>query len=178
MADLDKSPALRVSERWICGGSALSALSLALQVRRPLEQLATAPDWFNWSCLAVLGLGLMLLLVRGKTDERWLSGVSLFGLFAFVGRTEPWSISKVAELTSRAAELLSTTHGGLALIALGYTWLALGIGLLSGRATSYCLFDKGPWQVATSWLLGLLVAGFGAHGVIGYASGSSSLLLP
>lgn len=178
MPDPDTRLRRRVLENCLLGGCAFAALCLALQATRPLDGRETAPAWFNWLSTGVFGLGLAWFFVRGKTDERWLSGLSLFGLVALFGQGELWSVSGSAEFASRTARLLSTTHGGVAVIALAYTWLTLGIGLLSGRAAMYCFSKVGLWERAGSWLLGLLVAGFGALGVIGYASGNSSLFLP
>ena len=178
MTDRDNSPAPKAADRWILGGGVVGAFSLAFQMTRPLDQLATAPEWFNWICCAALVLFLMRFLLRGKKDEQWLSGMSLFALFGFVGLCEPWAAYGSAEFASRTAELLSTTHTGVAWTALVFTWLALGIGLLCGRGVLLCFVAKGPWQRATAWLFGLMIAAFGAHGVMGYASGNSSLLLP
>lgn len=178
VADTDLSPRRSLLRSCMLGGFAGAALCLALQATLPLEGRGTAPFWFNWFSAGVFGIGLVWFFVQGKKDERWLSGSCLFALLALLGQTSPWSVSGGAEFASRTAQLLSTTHGGVALVALVYTWLALGVGLLCGRATLYCFTKVGPWERAASFLLSLLVAGFGAHAVIGYASGNSSLLLP
>lgn len=178
MLDRDNSPLPKSADRWLLGSGVAGTFSLAVQMTRPLEQLGTTPAWFNWLCLGALGLVLLRFLALGEKDERWLSLLNLIGLLAFVGLCEPWSASGSAEFTSRTARLLSTTHAGTALIALAFTWLALGIGLLCGRAVLLGLPSEGPFQRASAWLLGLVIAGFGAHGVMGYASGNSSLLLP
>jgi hypothetical protein len=120
----------------------------------------------------------MRFLIRGKKDEQWLSGLSLIGLWYFLGICEPWSTADSAEFTSRTAALLSTSHAGIAWLALLCVWLCLGVGLICGRAVLVCFPKTGVLPRASAWLLGLLVAAFGAHGVIGYASGNSSLLLP
>lgn len=178
MADPDTKSPRKAIDRWILGSGVAGTLSLAFQITRPLKQLGTAPGWFNWICVGALGLLLMRFLVRGQKDERWLSLLSLTFLLAYVGLCEPWSVSGSAEFTSRTAQLLSTTHSGVALIALAFAWFALGIGLLSGRAVLLCYRSEGPLERASAWLLGLLIAAFGAHGVMGYASGNASLLLP
>lgn len=178
MVDQDNRPAPHAAERFVLGAGVLGTFSLSFQMTRPLDQLATTPAWFNWICCGALGLALARFLVRGENDERWLAGASLAGLFSFVGLCEPWSAAGSAQFSSRTAELLSTTHFGVAWIALGFTWLALGIGLLCARGVLLCFVSVGPWQRAAAWFFGLTIAAFGAHGVMGYASGNSSLLLP
>ncbi len=163
---------------WLLGATVASALVLTLQITHPLEGRSTAPDVVNWLCTLLLGVGLLRFLARGRRDERWVALACLLGILLFLGFCEPWSVGSPGEFSSRAARLLSTTHLGVPLIALSGAWLGLGLGLLCGRAILIFLGNEGPWERSSAWLVGLCVGAFGAHGVMGYASGNASLLLP
>lgn len=165
-------------DQWLLGATITSALGLALQITHPLQERTTAPPFVNWACGLALILGLLRFFSQGRRDERWIALSCLFGVLAFLGFCEPWSIDGPGEFASRTGRFLSTTHIGVPVIALIEAWLCLGLGLICGRAVLLCLRTEGPWQRGSAWLVGLVVGVFGAHGVMGYASGNSSLLLP
>ncbi len=168
----------RPLERWVLGGAILGSLCLALQMTHPLSGVETAPNWLNSVCSTLLLLGLFRFVLWGRKDEKWLAFVILLWMLLFLGTVQPWSAESSGIFVTRSCRLLSTTHFGVPLIALGATWAQLGLGLLCGRGVLVCFSSAGPWERGTAWLVGLVVALFGAHGVIGYASGNSSLVIP
>jgi len=152
------------------------ALVLSLQTASPLENGIHAPSWFNWTCLFALVAALSVNLRKGATDERWVSGACLICTGYLLIKTEPWNAASDAELASTLSRFLSSTWHGVATAALLCGWSLVGVGFVAGRAVHALHTDSTtlPPRVF-AWLVGLTITLFGLRGLIGYASGNTSL---
>ena len=179
MSDLPSPSRFAKTTRIALGCGVAGALLLSLQSASPLEGYPHAPSWFNWICTVALLTGLVILCKKGAPDERWISGACLIATIHFLANTHPWTIESGAELASVTSRVLSTTWHGVALVALVDGWALVGFGFLAARTVLALYADSTalPPRIA-AWLVGLTITLFGLRGLIGYASGSVSLLTP
>jgi hypothetical protein len=137
------------------------------------------PVWINaLLCLVVLFL-LFFYLLRGERDEQALSFMGVLSLSHLVGVPDLWSASSQMERASSLAATLSTTVGPLAWMGLLHSMAALGVALLCGRALMRLASLESVserWAKLGGYCVGTVIGVVGLRALIGYVSGSTSLL--
>lgn len=163
-----------LAARWL---GSLAACAFCYALALPLEG-SSIPAGF----LALLGLATVAWLLpfawRGEWDTRLCATISLSSLLHLLLVSSTWSSPPLPLVASRLAEELSRTTLSVPAVAVLHGWAMLCLGLVVGRA----LLDR-PKQDNPPRAISLLAYGvgtavglFGVRAVIGYATGSLSLV--
>ena len=153
-----------------------AALILAVQASAPLDGAPTAPAWFNFGGALALLMALAVRASAGPPAERGLAVACAICGVHFVLSVDLGADSK-AELASSFSRLLSTTHWDMPVIALVDAWALVALGWLCGKMiVSVSRPDAEKATRIIAWAVGGAIAVFGVRGLIGYASGSVSLI--
>ncbi len=162
--------------RCLLGCMPLSALVLGLQASAPFSHGPAAPNFVNWFLLVSLLLGAGELFRRGDAGTRVAVGFVLVALLQLLTITQWFQAPSLDHLGSVLSAQLSSTWNGMPMLGLYQAWCALGVGWLSYLALKSSLFSVHPWAKPMSMGISGFIALVGVRAVIGYATGSTSLL--
>lgn len=166
-------------ERILLGAAPTSAFLLVLQASTPLEGGLSFPVWINAILCAAVFFLLVFFLLHGESDERALAFLGFLSLCHLMGVPDLWSAPTEMERASALARVLSTTFGPIAWIGLLHSMSLLGIAFLSARSLMrLASFERVEqrWAKVGAYSVGAVIGLVGLRALIGYVSGSTSLL--
>lgn len=179
------------------GASALAALVLATCAAAPLSletgaRGETSISWLVPALVLLLIAYAIRVLANPRVDVRVCAFISAAALLHWFVCARLWALPEPSQIASDLSGAFSATFKGVPLLGLLHGWAALCLGFLVGEMVLHALrslphllrshrFAPSSERLAQSaplvaWLAGCSVAGFGARAVIGYATGSTSLL--
>src|SRR5690606_24168556 len=135
-----------------------------------------APSIINWFLLLMLFLGTGELFRRGDAVNRVTVSFVLAAILQLLTITHWFQTVSNDHLASLLSARFSTTWQGVPATGLFQAWSALGVGWLSYQALKLAQLSSHRFFEPVNIAISSFVALVGVRAVIGYATGSTSLL--